>query len=397
MRRRVALIWENREVFRVVLSEMLVNAELRETLPPAGGGADYEDRRGELSLEDEEKGEVRETDAPLARRDRRRGRARGPGPGSAGRRGGRCAGRTRCPACSPGCCSTASTRPKVNGMNRSVDGVGSEKIVAPDLASPAFKANPYPYYARLRAEAPVWRITLPDKQTAWLVTRYDDVAEVLKDERFAKDKVNAHGRGAAGEDALGAGLPQAAGAQHARPGRPGPHAPARPGAEGVHPAPDRTDAGARSRRWPRSCWTPHAGARGGWTSFATTPCPSRDHHRGDAGRAGGGPAEVPPLVERDVSDSSSRGMVRALPARSGVHALHPQARRAAAGRPPGRSGERADPGGGSGDRLSEDELLAMIVLLLVAGHETTVNLIGNGMLALLEHPEQWRSWGATLR
>jgi len=42
----------------------------------------------------------------------------------------------------------------------------------------------------------------------------------------------------------------------------------------------------------------------------------------------------------------------------------------------------------AGDRLSEDELLAMIFLLLIAGHETTVNLIGNGMLALLEHPEQ---------
>jgi cytochrome P450 PksS len=38
--------------------------------------------------------------------------------------------------------------------------------------------------------------------------------------------------------------------------------------------------------------------------------------------------------------------------------------------------------------LSEDELLAMIVLLLIAGHETTVNLIGNGMLALFSHPEQ---------
>ncbi|MGH3785727.1 MAG: cytochrome P450 family protein [Pseudonocardiaceae bacterium] len=41
------------------------------------------------------------------------------------------------------------------------------------------------------------------------------------------------------------------------------------------------------------------------------------------------------------------------------------------------------------DRLTEDELTSMVFLLLVAGHETTVNLIGNGMLALLTHPEQW--------
>jgi cytochrome P450 len=40
------------------------------------------------------------------------------------------------------------------------------------------------------------------------------------------------------------------------------------------------------------------------------------------------------------------------------------------------------------DRLSQDELLAMSFLLLVAGHETTVNLIASGTLALLEHRDQ---------
>jgi cytochrome P450 PksS len=41
-----------------------------------------------------------------------------------------------------------------------------------------------------------------------------------------------------------------------------------------------------------------------------------------------------------------------------------------------------------GKRMTEDELVAMVFLLLVAGHETTVNLIGNGILALLAHPQQ---------
>ena len=44
----------------------------------------------------------------------------------------------------------------------------------------------------------------------------------------------------------------------------------------------------------------------------------------------------------------------------------------------------------AGQRLSEDELVAMVFLLLIAGHETTVNLIGNGTLALLKHPDQMR-------
>ena len=42
----------------------------------------------------------------------------------------------------------------------------------------------------------------------------------------------------------------------------------------------------------------------------------------------------------------------------------------------------------AGDKLDQQELISMIFLLLAAGHETTVNLIGNGTLALLQNPDQ---------
>jgi cytochrome P450 len=45
-----------------------------------------------------------------------------------------------------------------------------------------------------------------------------------------------------------------------------------------------------------------------------------------------------------------------------------------------------------GDRLSPEELRDQVVLLYIAGHETTVNLIGNGVQALLRHPDQLRRW-----
>ncbi|MGW5663146.1 cytochrome P450 family protein [Streptomyces sp. NPDC003758] len=49
-----------------------------------------------------------------------------------------------------------------------------------------------------------------------------------------------------------------------------------------------------------------------------------------------------------------------------------------------------------GDRLFREELLGMAWLLLVAGHETTVNLVSNGVLALLTHPEQLAALRADL-
>ncbi len=42
-----------------------------------------------------------------------------------------------------------------------------------------------------------------------------------------------------------------------------------------------------------------------------------------------------------------------------------------------------------GDRLTEDEIVSTVIVLLNAGHEATVNTLGNGMRALLTHPDQW--------
>ena len=46
----------------------------------------------------------------------------------------------------------------------------------------------------------------------------------------------------------------------------------------------------------------------------------------------------------------------------------------------------------AGDKLSTDELIATVLLLYVAGHETTVNLIGNGVLTLLRYPSALTRW-----
>jgi cytochrome P450 len=67
----------------------------------------------------------------------------------------------------------------------------TQSFVDVKIGSPQFKANPYPFFARLRSELPVYRVALPGKLDAWLITRYDDVFAALKDERLAKDRFNA--------------------------------------------------------------------------------------------------------------------------------------------------------------------------------------------------------------
>jgi cytochrome P450 PksS len=62
-------------------------------------------------------------------------------------------------------------------------------VKASFLARPEFKADPYPFYARLRDEAPVVRLSILLPGQFWLLARYDDVVAMLKDERISRDLV----------------------------------------------------------------------------------------------------------------------------------------------------------------------------------------------------------------
>ena len=61
-----------------------------------------------------------------------------------------------------------------------------------DIYSAAHKRDPFPLYAFLRSEAPVFEVRVPVLKRAWLITRYDDVVLCLKDsDRFVKNPRNA--------------------------------------------------------------------------------------------------------------------------------------------------------------------------------------------------------------
>jgi cytochrome P450 PksS len=262
-------------------------------------------------------------------------------------------------------------------------------LVAPDLASPRIKADPYPFYARLREEAPVYPVTVhvPDRRPAWLVTRYDDAVAVLKDPRLVKDRRNVRDGGRAAREPwiprflkpLQRNLLDLDDPDHARL-RALVHRAFTPRL--VERLRDRVQTLAeelldRAETAPR------------WDLVAGYALPIPATVIADL-------LGVPPedqqrfhhWSKRVVSVSAPRDFLLAIPSLFRflryVRALI--ARRRAAPRDDLLTALiQAEE---SGDRLSADELVAMIVILLIAGHETTVNLIAGGALALLQHPDQ---------
>ncbi len=257
-----------------------------------------------------------------------------------------------------------------------------------NLSGREHNADPYPYYARLRRESPVHKVILPGKEAAWLVTRYDDVVSVLKDDRFVKDRLNA----------------LVPGQSDRQPWMP---AFAKPLTRNMLDVdePDHT----RLRALVNRAFTPRRveQIRDRIESLAEDLVAAvRGRERFDLIGAIAQPIPTTIIAEmlgvpvedrhkfsrwsrRIVSaDSSAAAMLLALPnfwfflryIRRLVLVRRREARDDMLG---ALVQAEAD-----GERLDEDELVAMVFLLLVAGHETTVNLIGNGVLALMEHPEQ---------
>jgi cytochrome P450 len=259
-----------------------------------------------------------------------------------------------------------------------------------DLFSPRFKTDPFPTYAVLRAGQPVYPHLAPNGTTIWYITRYADVATVLKDDiHFGKDPrlSAAHREGAAqsnsrrgsvasiNDNMLFSDPPnhtrlRALVSQAFTPRR----------IAGMAPRIEATAAALLA--------TPRAAESMDLIADYALPLPVEV-----ISELLGIPAADRAAVaewSQAIISPGSRGLTYSARKRA-VRAFMAYLRDLFAMRQVEPHDDlitalvQAEE---AGDRLSETELFSMVALLLVTGHETTVNLIGNGALALLRHPDQ---------
>jgi cytochrome P450 PksS len=259
----------------------------------------------------------------------------------------------------------------------------------PDLASPGFKAMPYRHWALLREFAPIYTVRLRNGSLAWLITRYDDALAVLGNPQFAKDPIKA-------KDAAGSKPPWLPG-------------PLRALSRNMLDV-DEPDH-RRLRNLVQKAFTPRVveELRPRIEIIAATlmkAIESKPDARVDLIAEYAAPIPVTVIAELLGVPDRDRGKFHRWSNRIVAADTSPWHKLQAI--PPGIAfiyflrqlirDRRSSLGGDllsalievhdADDRLSSDELLAMCFLLLIAGHETTVNLIGNGVLALLENPDQ---------
>ncbi len=257
-----------------------------------------------------------------------------------------------------------------------------------DVTDAKFKANPFPFYAQLRAEAPVFPIILrATKQRAWLVTRYDDALNVLKDERFAKDRHNAMSREQLKKAIW---LP-----------------PMFKSLERNLLALDSPDH-TRLRALVHKAFTPRLIEQmRDQIQTVTTELIDKVEPKGSMdliadfalplpltmiGRILGVPAEDNPKFHRwtktFVAAGTNRNPFVLIPSIMGFMGYMKKLIKERSTQPKDDLITALVQAKEGSDQMTEDEVLAMIFLVLSAGHETTLNLISSGTLALLEHPDQ---------
>jgi cytochrome P450 len=259
-----------------------------------------------------------------------------------------------------------------------------------NIAASDFKADPFPFYRRLREVSPVHRVKLPEGKMAWLVTRYDDVVQVLTDDRFFKDFLSLpkeHNNSTRLERLLGPYLVPLA--RHMLNQDPPHH--------------------TRLRTLVQQAFSPRLVERmRGRIQGLSDELLDRALRRGRMDLIADYALPIPttiiaemlgiPVADRHKFHRWSSAMLAAGASRFGLLRAMPSALRFMRYIRQFIKLRRADlrddlvsaliTAKEDSERLSDDELLSMVLLLIVAGHETTVNLIATGTLALLEHPDQ---------
>ncbi|UQA91757.1 cytochrome P450 family protein [Streptomyces halobius] len=254
--------------------------------------------------------------------------------------------------------------------------------------------DPYAAYAALREAGPVHRITGTDGNPAWLVARYDDVRHALADPRLSLDKRHAAPggfRGFALPPALDANLLNMDPPDHTRVRRLVVKA-FTPGRVDALREPVRRLADelldAMAERGRADLIADYAGPLPitvicdllgipqndrrdflVWSDALITPDPGRPHLMKEA---------IGSMLEFYTRLIAAKRAEPGDDLLSDLIAVRDEP--GAADRPSG-----AQPGG---DRLTEDELTSLAFLILFAGYENTVHLIGNATLTLIDHPEQ---------